>query len=97
MHFHPQYHETQAARRRQATKAFKDAYNQHRPGIEGCLSALVRGHGIRVCRYTGQAKNHLRALFVGVAVNLRRAARWLAGIRHRPKRQGLALATVGSG
>ena len=97
LHFQPHYHETQAARARQETKAFKDAYNQHRPGIEGCLSALVRGHGIRTCRYTGQAKNHLRALFVGVAVNLRRAARWLSGIRHRPKRQGLALAAVASG
>jgi transposase len=97
LHFQPHYQDTQAARARQETKAFKDKYNQHRPGIEGCLSALVRGHGIRVCRYTGQRKNHLRALFVGVAVNLRRAARWLAGIRHRPKRQGLALAAVESG
>jgi transposase len=97
LHFQPHYAETQEARRRQETQAFKDAYRQHRPGVEGCLSNLVRGHGIRVCRYTGQAKNHLRALFVGVAVNLRRAARWLSGIRHRPKRQGLALAAVGSG
>ncbi|MFL5804700.1 MAG: transposase [Roseiflexaceae bacterium] len=87
----------QQARARQETTAFKDAYKQHRPGVEGCLSVLVRGHGIRVCRYAGKAKNHLRALFVGVAANLARAAAWLAGKRHRPKRQGLALAAVASG
>jgi transposase len=91
------YPRLERARAAQHTEAFKTAYRQHRPGIEGCLSALVRGHGIRACRYIGQAKNHLRALFVGVAVNLRRAARWVAGIRHRPKRQGLALAAVEGG
>jgi hypothetical protein len=91
------YERLQRAREREQTEAFKQAYNQHRPGIEGCLSALVRGQGIRVCRYAGKAKNHLRALFTGVAVNLARAAAWLAGKRHRPKRPGLALAAVASG
>jgi transposase len=97
LHFQPHYAETQEARARQETPAFKEAYRQHRPEVEGCLSALVRGHGIRVCRYSGQAKNHLRALFVGVAVNPARAAAWLAGRRHRPKRQGLALAVPAGG
>ncbi len=97
LHFQPHYQETQAARARQETQAFKEAYARHRPEVEGCLSALVRGHGIRICRYIGQAKNHLRALFVGVAVNLARAAAWRAGRRHRPKRLGLALAAVASG
>src|SRR5262249_8784823 len=53
-----------AARARQETEAFKSAYRAHRGGVEGCLSALVRGHGIRVNRYIGRAKNELRALFV---------------------------------
>jgi transposase len=91
------YVRLQTARTRQQTTAFKQAYKQHRPGIEGCLSALVRGQGIRLCRYAGRAKNHLRALFTGAAVNLARAAAWLAGKRHRPKRQGLALAALASG
>jgi transposase len=82
-----------AARARQKTEAFKTGYRAHRGGVEGCLSGLVRGHGMRVSRYIGQAKNHLRALFVGVAVNLRRAARWLAGKRPQVRRQGLGLAT----
>jgi transposase len=85
-----------AARARQETAAFKTVYRAHRGGVEGCLSSLVRGHGIRVNRYIGRAKNQLRALFVGAAVNLRRAARWLAGVRPRPRREGLELAPAGS-
>lgn len=81
-----------AARARQETEAFKTAYRAHRGGVEGGLSALVRGHGIRVCRYIGRAKNELRAVFVGAAANLRRAARWLAGKRPQVRRQGLGLA-----
>lgn len=81
-----------AARARQQTEAFKTAYRAHRGGVEGGLSVLVRGHGIRVCRYIGRAKNEVRALFVGAAVNVRRAARWLAGKRPQVRRQGLGLA-----
>ena len=84
----------QAARVRQETEAFKALYRQHRGGIEGCLSALVHGHGMRVGRYTGTAKIHLQALFTGVAVNLRRAARWLAGHRPQAKRRGLRLSSI---
>jgi hypothetical protein len=54
-------------------------------------SGLIRGQGIRVGRYIGTAKIHLQALFTGVAVNLQRAARWLAGERPQAKRQGLRL------
>jgi transposase len=88
----PHYAALQAARARQQTEDFKARYRQHRGGVEGCLSSLVRGQGIRVNRYIGRAKNNLRALFVGVAVNLRRAARWLAGIRPQARRTGLGLA-----
>jgi transposase len=80
-----------AARARQETEEFKALYRQHRGGVEGCLSGLVRGQGIRVGRYIGTAKIHLQALFTGVAVNLQRAARWLAGERPQAKRQGLRL------
>lgn len=81
----------QTARARQETEAFKRSYRQHRGGVEGCLSALVRGHRIRVGRYIGRAKHNLQALFTAVAVNLRRAARWLAGKRPQAKRQGMKL------
>lgn len=81
----------QAARTRQKTETFKKHYRQHRGGVEGCLSSLVRGHGIRVGRYIGRAKRHLQALFSGVAANLRRAARWLAGVRPQAQRHSLRL------
>lgn len=87
----PHYEELQAARARQKTDEFKQCYKR-RGGVEGCVSVLVRGHGMRVCRYLGKAKNNLRALFVAAAVNLRRAARWLAGIRPQARRKGLGLA-----
>jgi transposase len=78
----------QAARQRQATEAFKTDYHKHRSGVEGCLSSLVRGQGMRVSRYIGHRKRHLQALFSGTAVNLKRVAHWLAGDRpqryHRP-------------
>jgi len=88
----PHYTELQAARLRQQTETFKAEYRQHRGGVEGCLSALVRGEGMRVNRYIGRAKNNLRALFVGVAVNIRRVACWMAGLRPQQRKTGLRLA-----
>jgi len=85
-----------AARARQDTEAFKILYRQHRGGIEGCLSALARGHGVRVKRYIGQSKGHLQALFTGVAFNLRRAASWLANQRPQVRRKGLGLSIIPS-
>jgi hypothetical protein len=90
--FSAQYELLQAARERQQTEAFRDTYRQHRGGIEGCLSSMVRGQGVRVARYTRRAKRRLFALFMAAGVNLRRAARWLAGKRPQAKRQGLKLA-----
>ena len=75
------YELTEAARQRQKTEAFKMDYQQHRSGVEGSLSALVRGHGMRICRYLGQKKCNLQALFTGCAANLKRTVRWLAGKR----------------
>jgi transposase len=96
LRFGPHYQATQAARKRQLTDDFKTKYRAHRGGVEGCLSALVRGHGIRTTRYDGQTKNHLHALFVGAAVNLARSAAWRSGYRPKkyPPRLGLV---VGSG
>ena len=81
-----------AARQRQQTEEFKSYYRQHRSGVEGTLSALVRGQALRVGRYLGQPKRHLQAVFTGIAVNLRRAARWLAGDRPQRRCSGLGLA-----
>ena len=74
----------QAARQRQVTAEFAHDYHQHRSGVEGCLSALVRGSGMRTSRYTSNRKRHLQTVFSATAANLKRTARWLAG--KRPKR-----------
>lgn len=57
----------QEARRRQKTEAFKKDYHKHRSGVEGCVSALARGNGMRISRYTGNQKRHLQAVFCGSA------------------------------
>lgn len=71
----------QEARKRQTTENFKADYHKHRSGVEGCLSSLARGNGMRISRYIGNRKRHLQSLFCGAAANLKRVARWLAGIR----------------
>jgi len=89
------YAELEAARLRQQTEAFKKEYRLHRGGVEGCLSALVRGRGVRVNRYTKRAKNNLRALFVSIAVNIHRVTRWMAGLRPQRRNTGLGLVEAG--
>lgn len=92
LRFGPAYAETQAARSRQTTEAFKETYRKHRSGIEGCLSTLVWGHGIRRNRYRRRATNRIRALYTAAAVNLARAAAWRAGYRPRKHQPNLGLA-----
>jgi hypothetical protein len=67
-------------RQEQHTDTFKEKYRR-RAGIEASLSELVRAHGARAARYRGQKKVHWQHLFIAVATNLKRAARWLAGFR----------------
>ena len=81
------YELTEAAKARQKTEAFKKDYHQHRSGVEGSLSALVRGHGMRVGRYIGQKKRNLQAVFTGCAANLKRTASWLKGERPQIRHQ----------
>ena len=88
------YEQVQAARQRQETEAFKQDYHQHRSGVEGSLSALVRGQGMRVGRYIGQKKRHLQAVFTGCAANILRTARWQAGKRPQIRHTGWGLAAT---
>ncbi len=61
----------QARRRIQKTKAYK-LDMQARNGIEGTISELARGHGLRRSRYRGLAKTRLQNYLIGAACNLRR-------------------------
>lgn len=85
----------QAARKREKTEEFKTDYHMHRSGVEGCVSALARGNGMRTSRYIGNRKRHLQAVFCGTAANIKRAARWLAG--NRPKRYHQAWGLISPG
>jgi transposase len=72
-------HETlQAARRRQETEAFKEAYAR-RAGIEGTVSQAVYALTMRRGRYRGQAKTHLQHVATAAAMNLMRVINWLNG------------------
>jgi hypothetical protein len=63
----------QQRRREQQTPAFK-LRMQQRNGIEGTLSELVRGHGLRRARYKGWAKVDLQNQLAAAACNVKR---WL--------------------
>lgn len=82
------YEQVRAARNRQETETFKKDYHLHRSGVEGSLSALVRGNGLRVARYIGHKKRHLQVVFTGCAANIQRTARWQAGIRPQTRYKG---------
>ena len=91
IHISVHYELMQQARARQKTDAFKQDYAKHRSGVEGSLSALVRGNGLRVGRYIGQKKRNLQSLFTGCAANLQRTSRWLAGKRPQVRHKSWSL------
>jgi hypothetical protein len=43
-----------------------------RSGIEGAVCEFANGHGMRHCRYRGQAKAHLQHVLTAAAVNIER-------------------------
>ena len=63
----------QQRRREQKTEEFKLRMHQ-RNGIEGTISELVRGHGMRRSRYRGFAKVDLQNQMIAAACNIKR---WL--------------------
>jgi hypothetical protein len=96
----------QERRREQKTEAFEQRMNQ-RKAIEGTISELTRGYGMRRCRYRGLVKAALQNYLIGAACNagrwirrtawrLRQAARAAAegiGVALRPE---VAVAAMGS-
>jgi transposase len=69
-----------AARKREETAEFKDAY-RHRAGIEGTHSQAVRALGLRRSRYIGLYKIHLGHVALAVAINVIQLMSWLRGER----------------
>ncbi len=67
-------HETLQQRRHQQQSPEFKRQMQQRNGIEGTISELVRGHGLRRTRYKGFAKVDLQNQLVAAACNIKR---WL--------------------
>ena len=65
-----------AARQREETAEFKDAY-RHRAGIEGLHSQAVRALGLRRSRYVGLRKTHLGHVALAAAINVIQLMSWL--------------------
>ncbi|MER5915757.1 IS1182 family transposase [Streptomyces sp. NPDC001982] len=61
-------------RAEQQTPAWKEHYAV-RSGIEGTINELAHGHGMRRCRYRGQAKAHVQLVLTAVAINVERCSR----------------------
>jgi transposase len=79
------YHEAlQQRRREQQSQEFELRMHQ-RSAIEGTISELVRGHGLRRARYKGLAKVDLQNQFIAAACNIKR---WLQ------KLQGMVIAAA---
>ena len=73
----------QQRRREQQTQDFKLRMHQ-RNGIEGTISELVRGHGMRRARYRGFAKVDLQNQLIGAACNIKRWLEKLARAASQP-------------
>jgi transposase len=72
-----EHHEfLQQRRQEQSSEAFQQQMHR-RNAIEGTLSELARGHGLRRSRYRGFAKVELQNLLIGTACNIKRWLRWL--------------------
>lgn len=72
-----EHHMTVQARRNLCkTQDYQDHMHK-RSAIEGSHSELVRGYGLRDCRYKGRLKTDLQSQFTATACNLRRWARRL--------------------
>ena len=66
----------QEQRREIQTEGFKQEMHR-RNAIEGTMSELVRGYGLRQARYRGQSKVRLQNYLIGAACNIRRLFRRL--------------------
>jgi hypothetical protein len=58
-------------RAEQQTPEWKARYAV-RSGVEGTVNEFARGHGMRRCRYRGQAKVHVQHVLTAIAVNIER-------------------------
>jgi transposase len=75
----PHYEALQQRREFEQSAEYARAYAR-RAGVEGTISQGTRRCGLRRSRYLGLAKTHLGHVLTAAALNLLRAADWLAGV-----------------
>ncbi len=80
-----EYEALRAARLRQATPAYKEAYAA-RAGIEGTFAQGLRVSDLRHSRYIGLARTQLQQIIIAVALNLLRTLAWLHDVPRAPTR-----------
>jgi transposase len=86
-----EHHEfLQQRRQEQSSEAFQQRMHQ-RNAIEGTLSELARGHGLRRSRYRGFGKVELQNLLIGTACNVKRWLRFLIREGKRTQTQAFGL------
>lgn len=86
-----EHHEfLQQRRQEQGSEAFQQRMHQ-RNAIEGTLSELARGHGLRRSRYRGFGKVELQNLLIGTACNVKRWLRFLIREAKRAQTQAFRL------
>jgi transposase len=86
LHPKAQHLALQAARERQQTERFKEAYKR-RAGIEGTMSQAAFAFGMRRTRYRGLQKTHFHHLATAIAINLQRFVDWVWKIPRSKTRQ----------
>lgn len=86
LHPQEQHLALQAARARQHTEKFKEAY-KHRAGIEGTISQAALAFGMRRTRYRGLQKTHFHHLATAIAINLQRFVDWVWEVLRAQTRQ----------
>jgi transposase len=86
----------QQRRREQLSPEFALRMHQ-RNGIEGTISELVRGHGLRRARYKGLAKVDLQNQFIAAACNIKRWFQKLQSAAFRGKKEGSTLSSASAG
>ena len=80
-----EYEALRAARLRQDTPAYKEAYAR-RAGVEGTLAQGIRVSDLRHSRYLGLARTHLQQIIIAVALNLLHTLAWLHEVPRAPTR-----------
>ena len=73
-----QHEAIQARRSEQTSKEFQKRYAK-RSGIEGTISQGIRANDLRVSRFFGKDKTHLKHIFTAVAMNVTRLFSWHMG------------------